>query len=286
VRKNPDLARCDPYSFLGAVMQCAQLGLEPGSGLGHAYLIPFNNRKLGIMECQLIPGYRGLMDLAYRSGQVLNIKSNVVHQADRFDWEEGTKDYIDHKRYMGLQRDAGDITHFYSIAWLKNGGVQFEVMSIDQVEEIRDSGNKNPVWEKHFIEMGRKTAIRRLAKSLPMTVEYAQALELDDKEYKGESQENWRTIDANYTPLPAQVDPAKAAAVMADGGTAMDTPADQAKTSADRDNAVMEFNKAVEGVLARGGYPVQIVGNYRLDNMSADELWTKADILSAWEKLK
>ena len=78
VRKTPALASCDQASFLGAIMQCAALGLEPGSALGHAYMIPFRNNKKNITEVQFIVGYRGMIDLARRSGQILSIEARTV----------------------------------------------------------------------------------------------------------------------------------------------------------------------------------------------------------------
>ncbi|HEJ2203269.1 TPA: recombinase RecT, partial [Pseudomonas aeruginosa] len=86
IRKVPALAKCNQESFLGAVMQCAQLGLEPGNALGHAYLLPFGNGKAkdGLSNVQLIIGYRGMIDLARRSGQIVSLTARTVHQNDQF----------------------------------------------------------------------------------------------------------------------------------------------------------------------------------------------------------
>lgn len=89
IRKTPALANCDMQSFIGAVVQCSQLGLEPGSALGHAYLLPFGNgkSKSGQPNVQLIVGYRGMIDLARRSGQIVSISARTVRESDKFHFE-------------------------------------------------------------------------------------------------------------------------------------------------------------------------------------------------------
>jgi hypothetical protein len=84
IQRNPQLLECDPISLVAAVIQSSQLGLEPDGILGHAYLIPFNNAKKNRMEVQFIPGYKGLIDLARRSGQVVAIGAHVVYENEPF----------------------------------------------------------------------------------------------------------------------------------------------------------------------------------------------------------
>lgn len=208
IRKNPELGRCDPYSFLGAVIQSAQLGLEVGSGLGHAFLVPFRNKTRGITEVQLIPGYKGLIDLARRSGHIETISARIVRERDFFEFAYGDDEKIVHVPYTGPD-DPGTITMVYAIARLKGGGIQREVMSRAQIDRTRDRANKNPVWETDFDEMARKTAVRRICKYLPLSPELCGALEADNANHEGESQENWRFLDAEYEPLPAAHDPEK-----------------------------------------------------------------------------
>src|SRR6185312_11254025 len=89
VRKVPKLAQCDQTSFLGAIMQCAALGLEPGGALGHCYLIPFENRRAERTEVQFIIGYRGMLDLARRSGQIVSLTARAVRKGDEFSYRFG-----------------------------------------------------------------------------------------------------------------------------------------------------------------------------------------------------
>ena len=97
-RKAPALLKCAPESFYGAVLQCAALGLEPGSALGHCYLLPFGNGKdkSGRPNAQLIIGYRGMIDLARRSGQIVSLSAYCVHEQDTFNYKLGLDPDIEH----------------------------------------------------------------------------------------------------------------------------------------------------------------------------------------------
>lgn len=203
IRKVPALAQCNQESFLGAVMQCAQLGLEPGNTLGHAYLLPFGNGKAkdGLANVQLIVGYRGMIDLARRSGQIISISAYTVHEHDEFSYQLGLDPDIKH---VPANAERGDVTHVYAVAKLKDGGVQFEVMSRYDIEQVRKSskaGNNGP-WVSHWDEMARKTVIRRLFKYLPVSIEMQTAVALDERAEAGIDQQNaavitgeWETVD-------------------------------------------------------------------------------------------
>ena len=119
--KTPQLLQCTPTSVLNAVMQAAQLGLEPGGPLGDAYLVPYKT------ECQLIVGYRGLVALARRSGQIISIEAHVVHEKDRFVCKYGLDAVLVHE--PDWSADPGPVIAVYAVARLKDGGVQYEVMT-------------------------------------------------------------------------------------------------------------------------------------------------------------
>lgn len=157
-RKTPALLNTNPESFYGAILQCAALGLEPGSALGHCYLLPFGNGKAsdGRPNAQLIIGYRGMIDLARRSGQIRSLNAYAVHEADEFSYQLGLSPDIKHVPFSGA--DRGPMTHVYAVAQLMGGGVQFEVMSRAEIEEIRSqskAGTRGP-WVTHFEEMAKK----------------------------------------------------------------------------------------------------------------------------------
>lgn len=208
-RKTPALLNCRPESFLGAVLQCAQLGLEPGGALGHCYLLPFGNGKAKDERpnAQLIIGYRGMIDLARRSGQIVSICAYTVHEKDHFEWRLGLDPDIQH--VPSPEADRGKMTYVYAVAKLKGGGVQFEVMSRAEVEKVRKqskAGSSGP-WVTHFDEMAKKTVIRRLFKYLPVSIEAARAVEVDERADRGEAVTPQDFIDVAYEDLGTEVPP-------------------------------------------------------------------------------
>lgn len=199
-RKTPALMKCAPESFYGAVLQCAALGLEPGSALGHCYLLPFGNGKDKSVRpnAQLIIGYRGMIDLARRSGQIISLQAWTVHAQDTFNYQLGLNPDIEH--VPASVADRGPVTHVYAVAKLKGGGVQFEVMSRAEIEKIRSAskaGNSGP-WSSHWDEMAKKTVIRRLFKYLPVSIEAVRAVEIDEKTDRGEATTDQDFLDAEF----------------------------------------------------------------------------------------
>jgi recombination protein RecT len=180
IRANPQLMDCTALSLVGAIIQSNQLGLRLDGPLGHAYMVPYRNTKKGVMEAQFMPGYRGYLDLARRSGEIVSIFAAVVYANDQFSFEHGIDESLRHRPQKDGER--GEVTHVYSYAKLKSGAFIFDVMRRTDVERIRsrskakDSGPWSTDWE----EMAKKTVIRRFAKMLPMSVEFAKAVELDE----------------------------------------------------------------------------------------------------------
>lgn len=196
IRTTPKLQQCEPLSFLGALMQCASLGLEPNTILGHAYLIPFDkkekdeNGKWRVVrtDVQLIVGYKGLIDLARRSGHITSLSANIHYDDDElWEYEEGTEARLRHR--PGPL--SGKKLHAYAIAKFKDGGHAYVVLPWSHVMKIRDGSQgwqtavkfgkaaESP-WGKHEDEMAKKTAIRALAKYLPLSVELMDAMSVDD----------------------------------------------------------------------------------------------------------
>jgi recombination protein RecT len=197
MRKNVELMKCEPTSMFGAVIQCSQLGLEPGSALGHAYLLPFNNRKKGIMEVQVIIGYRGMIDMARRSGQIVSLSANCWYENDEFSYKYGLRPELDHTPTMG---DPGKMLGAYAVAQLKDGGHQFEVMTLDAINKIKAKSKTSRFgpWVDHFEEMARKTVVRRLFKYLPVSIEMQSAVGLDEHQDAGLSQQNAAVLEGDY----------------------------------------------------------------------------------------
>jgi recombination protein RecT len=197
LRTTNDLAKCEAKSVLGGLMTCAQLGLRPGVGsLGHAWLIPFwdrhagperNGRPMGGFRAQLIIGYKGYTDLAYRHPKVVSIASRVVYTNDEFKIGFNLEgDYLEHKPYLDGLR--GEPRNYYAIARLQGGYALTEPWSQAEMEAHRDrfamakkDGQIVGPWNDHFIEMGRKTMIRvPLLKMIPISTELATAMEVDE----------------------------------------------------------------------------------------------------------
>ncbi len=183
LRKNPKLQECEPMSFIAAIMQASQLGLEPGV-LGSCYLIPFNNHKKGIVECTFMPGYRGFLDLARRSGQIVSLVARAVYANDEFHYEFGLKENLIHKPAMD---EPGELIAVYAVALLKGEGHQFDVMSRKQVDVIKNSsqGKNGDPWNKYYEEMAKKTVLRKLFKWLPCSVEMQKVVSLDEQQEQG-----------------------------------------------------------------------------------------------------
>lgn len=166
-------------------MTSAQLGLEPGP-LGEAYLVPFGRKVT------FIAGYRGLIKLAWQSGQVRTISAHVVREGDEFSFSYGLNPDLHHRPAL---RDRGVAVAAYAAATLTNGGSAFEVMALDEVERVRgrSQSSKAGPWVTDWDEMARKTPLRRLAKWLPLsTTLLARAVQLD---------ESTRTADQIAAPL-------------------------------------------------------------------------------------
>jgi recombination protein RecT len=179
-QKNPQLLQCDQMSLLGAIMQSAQLGLEPDGVTGLAYLVPFWNSKKKVSEVQLIPGYKGLMALARRSGDIGAIVARVVREKDDFKYEFGLQPILKH---IPREDEIGEITHVYGIAYFKDGSSpQFEVMTVNEIKKVRERSKAKEwsPWVTDFEEMAKKTVIRRLLKYAPTSIEVQRAIALEE----------------------------------------------------------------------------------------------------------
>jgi len=177
---NPELQACTPASFLGAMMTAAQLGLEPNTPLGQAYLIPYYNSRARRKECQFQLGYKGLIDLAYRSGEVSTIMAQVVYENDEFTYSFGLEPTLKH---VPALRDRGTPTHVYAMFKTKDGGFGYDVMSMDDVRAHAKRYSKaynNGPWQTNFEEMAKKTVLKRVLKYAPLKSEFARGIAQDE----------------------------------------------------------------------------------------------------------
>ena len=187
MRGNQKLAECSAESVVNTIIQSAQVGLEPDGVFGQAFMVPFKG------EAQLVVGYKGLIDLARRSGQVVSIQAHVVYENDGFEYAYGLDDKLEHRPALAQR---GKEIAVYAAAKLKDGGHAFEVLSVEEINKVRDDSSaykyakKNPkaprsIWETNWPEMARKTAVRRLVKYLPISVEMQRAVSVDERSEVG-----------------------------------------------------------------------------------------------------
>lgn len=215
-KHTPKLTECTPQSVLGSMLTLAQLGLEPNTPLGQAYLIPY--RRGGVMQCELQIGYKGLVDLAYRSGELYVLESRIVYEGDIFECELGLNPKLKHIP----QVCAGNPKWVYALCRFKNGATIFEVMTIESIKEHAKKFSKSfnsdtspretnfesmdkrivvkkfdksfnsgtSPWETNFESMAKKTVVKKLVKLLPLKTELVHAGAVDEATTNAE-------VDAN-----------------------------------------------------------------------------------------
>lgn len=243
VSRTPILAKCTPLSVLQSVMIAGSLGLEADGGpLGRAYLVPFYNHKIKGFEAQLVVGYRGLIELATRSGQVSRVIARAVYEGDDFDYCYGTDEYIRHK--PGSPDERGDLTHTYAIAYLRDGGEQFVVLQRPDIEAAKAKSNSRNrdkqivgPWVDHYDAMAVKTAVRQLAKWIPLSPDVRVAVTAEEEGYaaaRESADERIRrmlpAIEQPTLPAAADADPIRSMVAASNGST--DVPADDADATA------------------------------------------------------
>lgn len=179
-RLNPALQDCSVPSVLGFFMQAAMCGLEPASVLGQCYPVPFNNKKTGQKECQFIIGYRGMASIARRSGEVLSIDAQIVHEKDEFTLIYGIEQSLIHEPY--LDGDPGPMRGAYCVVRFKDGSYQFRYMPKSEIDahRRRSKASSSGPWATDYEEMAKKTVFRSLFKWLPISMEAATAVASDE----------------------------------------------------------------------------------------------------------
>lgn len=180
ISSNPALGACTPQSFLGAMMSAAQLGLEPNTPLGQAYILPYKNH--GTLEAQFQLGYKGLIDLAYRSGEVEVIQSHIVYENDEFLCNYGLEPTLKH---VPAASNRGEPIKVYALFKTKSGGFGFEVMSMDDVRRHAEKYSKSyntsfSPWKTNFEEMAKKTVLKRVLKYAPLKSDFVRGIAQDN----------------------------------------------------------------------------------------------------------
>lgn len=170
----PKLLECSPVSVLGGFLQASQVGLEIGSHLRQAWLIPF--RVKGRMTATLIFGYPGLVTLAYRSGLVVDVTAEAVREGDSFHYSLGTSPSVEHTKGTAAGMADAKVTHAYAVAWARDSHrPKVKVLTWDEIEKVKKSSRgaayPDSPWNVYTDQMAAKTALRRICKELPLTAD-------------------------------------------------------------------------------------------------------------------
>lgn len=196
---NPKLASCSQKSFLGSLMQAAQLGLEPNTPLGQAYLIPYGT------ECQFQLGYRGILDLVHRSGDISTVGAYTVHENDTFEYCFGLEPKLIHKPAI---KDRGESVAYYAYYKTKDGGFGFEVMHREDVEKHAKKFSKafsyGP-WKDHFDEMAKKTVLKKALKYAPVRTDFMRAMTADENSVLANPDDPTEELEIVFTADDAEV---------------------------------------------------------------------------------
>ena len=201
IRTNKQLQSCEPMSFIAALMQSSQLGLEPNTPLGEAYIIPYKDK--GTPRARFEMGYKGLLSLAHRTGEYKTIYAMEVYENDEFEYAYGLEPYLTHKP---AEEPEGEPVKYYAVYHLKNGGKEFRVWSRKKIEKHANQysqafkkGFTSP-WKTDFDSMAKKTVLKDLLKYAPKSIEFSRQLSMDET-IKKEIAEDMSEVPADYIDL-------------------------------------------------------------------------------------
>lgn len=189
INREPKLAECTVESVLSCFMRCTSLGLEPSNvnGLGMAYILPYGNKnyRTGQKEATLIIGYKGMLTLARRSGDLQSIHAQAVYEGDEFEyWEDEHGQHFKFRANRNAEHDPAKLTDVYVNAQLTNGGFVFEHMTRAEVDAIMrrspSASAKATPWKTDYEAMALKTVIRRSFRYLPVSTEAQHAVTADE----------------------------------------------------------------------------------------------------------
>lgn len=201
--KNPKLASCDPKTVFASVIIASQMGLEIGIG-GQGSLVPYKGK------CQFIPGWKGLVDLAQRSGRS-SVWTGAVYEGDEFEYEYGSSPFIKH-RPAHTTDDPDALRFVYAVGRVK--GSEYPVIEVWEMPKIwahRDRFNK--VGDDHYSyrhpEMyARKIPLLQVLKYMPSSIELSLAVELENAaQTTGQSLDLKQAIDGTFVPVEPEGQP-------------------------------------------------------------------------------
>lgn len=195
INRNPELAECEPGSLVASTLEAAQFGLEFGPK-AHSYLVPYKGKD-GKKYCSFMPGYRGLIFAAKRSGETQEFRAEAVYEKDQFDYELGLEKRLTHRPANGVR---GALVAVYAVVKFTAGGSDFEVMSRDQIDHIKKkSASAEGPWKTDYDEMAKKSVIKKMSKRLDLGEKVNDVIHYENK---------YEVIDAEPAPkmlMPEEV---------------------------------------------------------------------------------
>lgn len=259
--RNPRLMDCTRASVLDALMIAAHLGLEVGGPLGHFYLVPFRDNKNNVTKATPILGYRGMIVLARRSGEVSDVVARAVGEHDKFTFAYGIEDELVH---VPAEGDAGKSVKFYGVARYTNGGHLVMVMSRAQVEKFRARSKMKDqgAWVDDYDAMACKTVIRRMASFMPLATDAAEAIAEDEARELG-----YGTGEVIDMPTAGSNGGEGAAANGEGGGAKSKEKAPQTPSSPIAEQGPQEGSGSVTPAVATSAAPVQDLSVCQICNL-------------------
>lgn len=189
VSREPKLLQCTPESIVACCMKCSTLGLEPSSvdGLGKAYILPYGNKNLasGRPEATFILGYKGMLDLARRSGELKSITVTAAFDGDSIELmmgQDGEPWLKEMPINLDASHDPANLRFVFLCAKFTNGGSHAEYMTKSEIDAVRarsKAGNTGP-WKSDYVAMAKKTIIRRSFPYLPIDTQAQKAAVADE----------------------------------------------------------------------------------------------------------
>lgn len=197
IHRNPAIAKCTPTSLLGAVMQASLLGFPPVDALGYCYFVPYGK------DVQFQIGYKGMIDLARRSGKVKDVYAEIVREGDVFEAEFGLERTLKHKPNFDT---AKPVTHAYAVCHYSNGGYSFVVLSKGDIEKLRlrnpmQKATPSGAWLTDYDAMAKAKTLKQLSKYLPLSLDQQTAVATDEAVL---SPENFMRNDSGETSVKVE----------------------------------------------------------------------------------
>ncbi len=201
VLADPGLLAADRVSLFEACLAAANDGLVPDKREGALVIyktkIKENGKDVWIKKVQWMPMVRGIINKIYNTGQVRSVSLDIVYGGDEFRyWTDDQGEHLEH--FPAENRDKYVLRRVYALVVMKDGAVFAEPLDMEEVQKVQSKsrskdadGNPTGPWRDWFEEMAKKTAIRRLAKRLPIAREIQQVLDRDNHlyDFDGEQQQ-------------------------------------------------------------------------------------------------